>query len=124
MRIHLNTQATRLPLMLAGLGLAGCVAVGPDYVPPATDVPTGWSRLDASAQPVTRAAATGDLSQWWQALNDPLLSDLIAEAQQGSPDLRSAQARVRQARARRSRSSEETGSGDARNAFSRAPLLF
>ena len=115
MRMHLNTQATRLPLMLAGLGLAGCVAVGPDYVPPA---------IDASAQPVTRAAATGDLSQWWQALNDPLLSDLIAEAQQGSPDLRSAQARVRQTRARRSRSSEETGSGDARNAFSRAPLLF
>jgi len=138
MRMHKNTpQPTRLLLMLAGLGLAGCAAVGPDYVPPATDVPAGWSRLDTSSQPLTRADAPGDLSQWWQSLNDPLLSQLIAEALQASPDLRSAQARLREARARRtvaaaarfpsvavsgnarrSRSSEETGSGDARNSFS------
>ncbi len=138
MRMHTNTpQPTRLLLMLAGLGLAGCAAVGPDYVPPATDVPAGWSRLDTASQPVTRADAPGDLSQWWQRLNDPLLSQLIAEALQASPDLRSAQARLREARARRtvaaaarfpsvaasgnarrSRSSEETGSGDSRNSFS------
>ena len=128
---------TRSLVLLAGLGLAGCVTVGPDYVPPATDLPGGWTRLDPAAQPVTRADATGDLSQWWQNLNDPLLSGLIAEAQQASPDLRSAQAKLRQARASRSvaaagrypsvtasgrasrsRSSEETGSGDARNFFS------
>ena len=128
---------TRSLVLLAGLGLAGCVTVGPDYVPPATDLPGGWTRLDPAAQPVTRADATGDLSQWWQNLNDPLLSGLIAEAQQASPDLRGAQAKLRQARASRSvaaagrypsvtasgrasrsRSSEETGSGDARNFFS------
>ena len=128
---------TRSLVLLAGLGLAGCVTVGPDYVPPATDLPGGWTRLDPAAQPVTRADATGDLSQWWQNLNDPLLSGLIAEAQRASPDLRSAQAKLRQARASRSvaaagrypsvtasgrasrsRSSEETGSGDARNFFS------
>jgi len=123
--------------MLAGLGLSGCAVVGPDYVPPATEVPAGWSRLDPAAQPVAHAAASGELGQWWQNLNDPLLSRLIDEALQASPDLRSAQARLREARARRtvaaaarfpsvtasgsarrSQSSEETGSGDARNAFS------
>lgn len=123
--------------MLAGLGLSGCAAVGPDYVPPAPETPAGWARLDPAAQPVAHAAASGDLGQWWQSLNDPLLSELIAEALQASPDLRSAQAKLREARARRtvtaagqypgvtasgsasrSRSSEEAGSGATRNFFS------
>lgn len=122
--------------MLSGLGLSGCAAVGPVYVPPATEVPASWARLDPAARPVTRADATGDLGQWWQNLNDPLLSELIGEALQASPDLHSAQARLREARARRTvaaagrfpsvtasgaasrRSSGDTGSGDSRNAFS------
>ena len=124
-------------LLIASLGLAGCAAVGPDYVPPATDLPAGWSRLDPAAWPVARAEAPGDLSQWWRNLNDPLLSELIAEALQASPDLRSAQAKLREARARRTvtaagqypgvtasgsasrnRSSEEVGSGATRDFFS------
>jgi NodT family efflux transporter outer membrane factor (OMF) lipoprotein len=123
--------------MLAGLVLAGCAAVGPDYRAPTPDVPASWSRIDAVGNPVILAAAPGDLSQWWQRLNDPLLSELMDEALLASPDLRSAQASVRQARARRAvaaaerfpsvtasgtasriQSSEETGSGAARNLFS------
>lgn len=123
--------------MLAGLGLSGCAAVGPDYVPPATGAPAGWTRLDPAARPVVHAAASGDLGQWWQSLNDPLLSELIAEALQASPDLRSAQAKLRESRARRTataagqypgvtasgsasrnRSSGEAGSGATRNFFS------
>ncbi|MHB1402394.1 MAG: efflux transporter outer membrane subunit [Thiobacillus sp.] len=131
------SQHAQLLLMLAGLGLSGCAAVGPDYVPPATETPAGWVRLDPEAQPVAHAAASGDLGQWWQNLNDPLLSGLIDEALQASPDLRSAQAKLRETRARRtvaaagqypsvtasgsasrSRSSEEAGSGATRNFFS------
>ena len=86
---------TLLPL-LAALGLAGCAAVGPDYVPPPQDVPADWSRLDgATAAPVTTAQAPGDLSAWWNRLNDPLLTELVHEALSASPDLRSAQARLR-----------------------------
>ncbi|MCD6706097.1 MAG: efflux transporter outer membrane subunit [Thiobacillus sp.] len=131
------SQHAQLLLMLAGLGLSGCAAVGPDYVPPATGAPAGWARLDPAAQPVAHSAAPGDLGQWWQSLSDPLLSRLIAEALQASPDLRSAQAKLREARARRtvavagqypgvtasgsasrSRSGEEAGSGATRNFFS------
>ena len=36
---------------------------------------------------------------WWTAYNDPELTDLIEQALRGSPDLRSAQARVREAEA-------------------------
>jgi NodT family efflux transporter outer membrane factor (OMF) lipoprotein len=131
------SRPTRHPLVaLASLALAGCAAVGPDYVPPVLDVPAGWSRLDESVQPMARADAPGDLSQWWKNLSDPLLAELIDEALQASPDLRSARARLREARARRvvagadrfpgvtasgsasrSRSSEEIG-GATRNFFS------
>ena len=111
--------------------------VGPDYQAPTPDVPAGWTRLDPTARPAARAETPGDLSQWWQRLNDPLLSGLIDEALQASPDLRTAQARLREARARRtvaaagqypnvtasggasrSQSSEEVGSGETRNFFS------
>src|SRR5574340_43834 len=123
--------------LLDGLGLAGCAAVGPDYAPPATEVPAGWHRLDTVTGTVARDQAPGDLSQWWQGLNDPLLSELVDEALRSSPDLRSAQARLREARARRtvaasarfpgvtasagasrSESSEQVGNGDTRNYFS------
>lgn len=126
-----------LPLLLAGLGLAGCVAVGPDYAPPATGGPAGWNRLDATARALASDEAPGDLSRWWQRLDDPLLSELVDEALRSSPDLRSAQARLREARARRtvaasarfpdvtasatasrSESSEEAGSGATRNFYS------
>ena len=128
----------RRPLLAAALaGLAGCTTVGPAYVPPTTDVPARWHRLDTSTGSVHATEAHSDLSRWWEALDDPLLTQLIDDAVRGSPDVRSAQARLREARARRSvaaaagypsvnaagsarrsRASEEAGSGGTRNFFS------
>lgn len=126
-----------LPVVVTTLGLTACVTVGPDYKLATADLPAGWSRLDQAAQPVAAATETGDLSQWWQRLNDPLLTGLVEEALQTSLDLRSAQARLREARARRavatadrfpsvtasgsasrSHSSEDSGSGNTNNLFS------
>jgi len=123
--------------MISASTLTACVTVGPDYAPPGLDVPASWNRNGAPSRPETPASATGDLSQWWRSLNDPLLSDLVAEALQASPDLRSAQAKLRESRARlavakagrypevtasgsasRSQSSEDTGSGDSRELYS------
>ena len=123
-------------MTLASCSLTACITVGPDYAPPERDQPAAWNRLDSSAAPVTDIAAPGDLSQWWQGLNDPHLTALVAEALLASPDLRSAQARLREARARRtvaasarfpsvtavgnassSESSEEVGSGDRRELY-------
>lgn len=125
------------PVVLFALSLTACVAVGPDYVQPTPDVPASWNRIERTAIPQTPDDAAGDLSSWWRTLNDPLLSELVEEALRGSPDLRSARAKVREARARRgvaaagffpdvtasgnyrrSRSSEDTGSGDTRELFS------
>ncbi|MFA7318781.1 MAG: efflux transporter outer membrane subunit [Sulfuricella sp.] len=91
MKIHAGLV---LPaILLAALG--GCAAVGPDYAEPALPVPANWNNAPA------QAAAAQDLSRWWLQLGDPLLSGLIEQPLQASPDLRSAQAKLREARARR-----------------------
>jgi NodT family efflux transporter outer membrane factor (OMF) lipoprotein len=120
-----------LPLAL----LPGCAMVGPDYQTPPTDAPSNWALLDASRD-IARAEPAGDISRWWQTFKDPMLSALVDQALQSSPDLKSAQASLREARARRNvagaglypavnaygtasrnKSSEEIGGGDARNTF-------
>lgn len=106
---------------LIAFGLMGCVSVGPDYKPPALQVPAGWS------EPVTQTEAPGDLAAWWTALGDPLLSELVAQAVTASPDVRIAEARLREARARRSvaaagRYPGLSASADARRSTSLSPL--
>jgi outer membrane protein, multidrug efflux system len=86
-------------VMLAGLGVVSC-AVGPKYRKAEPNAPAKWSQLDATATTVTNSSAPGDLGQWWRRLNDPLLSELVDEAQGQSLDLRKARARLRETRAR------------------------
>ena len=126
-----------LILSTMAMTLSACLMVGPDYRPPATAEPAAWQHIEKSADPLLSADARGDLSRWWQNLADPLLTALVEEALDTSPDLRSAQARLREARARRaiaaadrfptvtasgsgrrSRSSKETGGGDTREFYS------
>jgi multidrug efflux system outer membrane protein len=127
-----NLAGLLFPLSL----LAGCAMVGPNYQPPAPTAPASWNQLNGS-NGFAKPEAAGDLSHWWRLFNDPMLSDLVEKALQSSPDLRSAQARLREARARRNvaaaglfpsvsgsatasrnKSSSQSGSGATRNAFS------
>jgi len=122
-------------LVLAAILTAGCVTVGPDYAPPASQVPQQWSAVHAAG--FSERSDSAMLSRWWSVLNDPLLSELIEEARKGNHDLRRAKARVREARARRNisrtglfpavdasgsmtkrRSSEDTGSGTETELYS------
>lgn len=124
-------------VLCAALGLTGCATVGPNYQAPDLKVPAKWQQLDDKGATQTTAAEDYNLSQWWLSLKDPLLSDLIEQALSASPDLRSAQARLRESRARRSvsaadrfptvtasgsaarsKSSEKSGSGSTNNLFS------
>ncbi len=83
----------RWPLMAAlPLWLAACATT-----PPPTTVPA-----QAAAQwtaPLPHQGQLGDLSTWWQRLNDPLLVALIAAAEDASPTVASAASRIAQARA-------------------------
>ena len=80
---------------------AGCATVGPDYVAP--DLPeapvadvlqAGGAEATAESGPVTAES----LASWWEALGDPLLTELIQESLEGNLNIRQAQSRVRMAR--------------------------
>lgn len=80
--------------------LAGCAAVGPNYVKPKTEVSPGWhSAMINGLRPAPPDPDT--MAHWWTVLDDPELSSLIQRAIAGNLDLQTAQARVREARARR-----------------------
>ncbi|WP_312707192.1 efflux transporter outer membrane subunit [Stenotrophomonas sp.] len=81
-----------LPLLLAGCML------GPDYVKPElAGNATAQAQLHRAAQAGVQPATPP--SQWWRALNDPLLDQLVDEALRNSPDLRAAQAKLLASRA-------------------------
>lgn len=85
------------------LTVPGCVLVGPDYIPPQNQTPANWSSPVFGDSNETPAASVDpqQLAQWWQHLNDPLLTELINAAANNNWDLQEAQQRVREARARR-----------------------
>lgn len=118
------------------ISLAGCVAVGPDYVPPESSASAAWHselRLGLSAETMDPQKLAG----WWTTLDDPILTSLIEQAVNNNLDLKQAMAKVREARARRgisqagqfptldasgsvrrSKSSENSGSGETRSFYS------
>lgn len=81
---------------LLAFALVGC-KTGPDYAKPDVPVPGAWST------PLTGGTAAGaaDVAQWWQYLDDPLLTSLVERAAERNLDLRYAEARLREARAAR-----------------------
>ena len=83
----------KLPLLVLSLALwlAGCAVPSP----PATVTIASPAQWQA---PLPHQGRLSDLRQWWQRFDDPLLVTLIAAAQQVSPTLASATARIEQAR--------------------------
>ena len=80
--------------------LAGCAAVGPDYVPVAPTAPSKWQTdLEDGLNEALLNPET--LAQWWTTIKDPQLSSLEQRAVKGSLDLQEARARIREARALR-----------------------
>jgi NodT family efflux transporter outer membrane factor (OMF) lipoprotein len=77
------------------LFMAGCM-VGPDYVRPDMELPDHWSGVEGSKE------VNGEqLRQWWTAFDDTTLLSLLERADEGSPTLEAAVARVEQSRALR-----------------------
>lgn len=85
-------RACRMWPAVIPLLLAGCT-LGPDYVrPDLAGGATAQAALPRAAQAGVQPAAPA--SQWWRALNDPLLDQLVDEALRNSPNLRAAQAKL------------------------------
>lgn len=82
-------------MLIAALALAGC-AVGPDYVRPEVPVQQGF--VNATLDGFSPQAVERD---FWRGFGDPLLDQLIEEAQKANHDLRIAAANLREVRALR-----------------------
>ena len=94
LRTMLRTMSI-VALLASALLCSGCVRTRPAQ--PEIVAPPSWS----SAAPDTVQSPTGDLSQWWTRLGDPVLSDLIVQALKKNTSLRTARANLREARAER-----------------------
>jgi len=83
-----------LALVLA-FSLTGCMTVGPDYLPPSSEIPEDWQGVpDPSLISGKRVSPA-----WWAVFNDPVLDRLIEKASTGNLDLKTAVAKVKEARA-------------------------
>jgi NodT family efflux transporter outer membrane factor (OMF) lipoprotein len=83
---------------LAALAAAGCT-VGPDYRTAPEVAGNAVAAGTFPHAPKLAEARQPDVADWWRALGDPLLANLIETALRDSPDIRASRARVRQARA-------------------------
>jgi outer membrane protein, multidrug efflux system len=93
----------RLPraTALAGVLLLGaCSTVGPDFERPKVPWLSDWT--DGSLELLTnesRGLRSGQMEEWWRNFNDPVLDQLIFEAQRMNPTVRTAGLRIMEARA-------------------------
>ncbi|MEE2908717.1 MAG: efflux transporter outer membrane subunit [Planctomycetota bacterium] len=84
-----------LASLLAASALCSC-KVGPNYERPDLPVPDTWAEIRIDAEP----EATPDWDSWWSVFNDPILNDLIVEADANNKNLLIAVARIDEYRAR------------------------
>jgi len=90
--MYVATVATCLLLVLSG-----CATTTSQATDPATaDVPSSWSVADVAV-----VQGSTSLVEWWLRFDDPVLSRLVADAQQVNTTVTGAQAALRQARALR-----------------------
>ncbi|MEQ5838530.1 efflux transporter outer membrane subunit [Paraburkholderia acidicola] len=91
-------SALSLAALVSIAALTAC-SVGPDYrgAPTVASDATGSGTFVRT--PAAGVAATHAPNQWWLALGDPQLNDLIDAAFAHNPDLHIAQARLRESRA-------------------------
>ena len=83
--------------LLAALLLAACAVAPPSSIPATVAetpaLPAQWS------SPLPHQGSRMALTQWWQQFQDPVLLQLLEQAQLASPTLKAAVARLDEARA-------------------------
>lgn len=86
-----------LPLFFT-VGLLSACTVGPDYRG-APDVAPKTLAARQLAHADSTAPSAPAVAQWWRTLGDSQLNELIDQALHNSPDIATAQARLKQSRA-------------------------
>ncbi|OYV25375.1 MAG: hypothetical protein B7Z82_08460 [Halothiobacillus sp. 20-54-6] len=96
----------------------------PDYRAPAVPVPSNWqaARLTSGPEPVSAKANAAELTHWWQAFHDPVLTRLIQWALANNKDVKQTEGRLKEARARRAISQADQYPSLARKAARMDPI--
>lgn len=90
----MTTQSRHLAIV-AGAIVFGACKVGPEYEPPEVSVAENWAGTE---DPRVRTESA-DHSSWWDAFEDPTLTELIVLAHEQNLSLRVAGIRIMEARA-------------------------
>ena len=88
-----DARPIRLLAACLPLALAACATTAPPPPRVPASTPATWQA------PLPHQGSLGNLAQWWTQWGDPLLVDLIREAQDLSPSVAQARSRLAQARA-------------------------
>ena len=88
-----DARPIRLLAACLPLALAACATTAPPPPQIPASTPATWQA------PLPHQGSLGNLAQWWTQWGDPLLVDLIREAQDLSPSVAQARSRLAQARA-------------------------
>lgn len=87
-------------IALAGIVLlSACTTLGPDFKRPQVPWLGSWSGGSLQSLADARVPRSGDVREWWRSFNDPVLEQLVAEAQRVNPTVRIAGLRIMEARA-------------------------
>jgi multidrug efflux system outer membrane protein len=78
---------------------AGPLTVGPDYKPPANEVPSAYKAAELGAWKEGRPLDNVPKGNWWEIFGDAELNQLESQAENSNQQLKGAVARVDQARA-------------------------
>ena len=83
-----------VPILAGALALPACT-VGPDYTKPVVTTPDAW--YEAHVRGIGEGSAS--VLTWWTVFDDPILDELIRDAQESNKDLQGAYFRILEARA-------------------------
>ena len=80
--------------------LGACTTVGPDFKRPEVPWLADWKggSLESLADD-TRVPRSGQTQEWWRNFKDPVLDEMVVEAQRVNPNVRTAGMRIMEARA-------------------------
>lgn len=99
------TRSSRifLPALIIASGAASGCKVGPDFIPPQSNVPPAFMHTgnESFGGPSAINAARSVDADWWKLLGDSTLDTLVQRAAVGNLDVKLASARLREARAQR-----------------------
>jgi outer membrane protein TolC len=93
-------RLVRTAVSAAVVLLGGCTTLGPDFHAPQVPWLQGWSggAWRTLADETPRRAQPRD-DEWWRQFDDPVLDQMVAEAQRLNPGVRTAGIRIMEARA-------------------------